>query len=148
MEYIVRTAHVGAASFLLGGSLLLFLVAALPSSSSLHVEPRALIRVMSAYELCFWSAVGAVVATGVGNIGALAEALPDTSTAWGQTFSWKLAVAFAVLAVSALRTAGLALMEARGDATSAEVASLGHVYGGSAALLAAMLALAVSLAHF
>jgi hypothetical protein len=148
MEFIVRTVHVSAASFLLCGSLLLFLLVAFQSVPSLHIEPAALLRVMTAYELGFWTAAGAAVATGVGNLGAFGEALPDTSTAWGATFTWKLAVAFAVLALSVVRTAGLVLLEARGAASSSEVASLGRAYGGSAVLFAAMLALAVSLAHF
>ena len=53
----------------------------------------------------FWDAIGVVVATGAGNLGALAPAVPPTDTTWGRTLAVKLGGVAALVIGSIVQTA-------------------------------------------
>ncbi len=73
MAFLVRSIHVGSASFILGGAILLIIVFYVFRSEQ-AASTTVLIKLMQAYELGFWAAMGLIVATGIGNIAHFGEA--------------------------------------------------------------------------
>lgn len=55
-------------------------------------------------EATLWAALGALVVTGVGNVGAYGTGLPGTGTRWGALLLAKLLFVVAVLALSLRRS--------------------------------------------
>src|SRR5688572_25754899 len=146
MAFLVRSVHVASVSYLLGGSLLL-LILILAANHNGFLTSKALLDLMAVYEWGFWAAMGAVAMTGIGNLGAFGEGLPDASTEWGGKLAAKLFLVVAFFLFSLLRTMTLTLVSTnRTPATG--VAVLEGMYGATAALAAATMAFAVALAHF
>lgn len=104
LSLAVRTVHVLAMAALLGGAVATWLVAREGLADPLAVAAR--------YEWAFWGAVGVLVATGVGNLGALGP--PGPGSAWGRTLTWKLGLVAAFVLGSLVRT--LAVVRATGGA--------------------------------
>jgi len=129
LSLTIRAVHVAAAATLLGGAVLL---AALPRA-------RAMRDAAVAYEWMFWPLLGVLVLAGVGNLGAFGSGLPAPGSAWGGRLTAKLLLVVVLLALSAVRT--LALVLGCGPRV------LGALHTLTAALLAAVLALAEVLAH-
>jgi hypothetical protein len=102
---------------------------------------------MRVYEWGFWCAMGLIAMTGVGNLGAFGANLPEPSTDWGRRLAMKLAVVMLLLALSGLRTLMLILARAS-EAPSAGLRALGGLYGATVVLTAAVIGMAVALAHF
>lgn len=127
---LVRATHVVAMAVLVGGAALLW---AAPATWDVRAAARR-------YETLFWAAASALVATGVGNLGAMG-AVPTAATAWGRAFTWKIALLLLVLVASALRT----LLVVMAAATDARV--LRAAYAATAIAGATLAALGVSLAH-
>jgi putative copper export protein len=151
MAVFVRVIHVASVSYLLGGALLIIILFLL-HRHILHLDRRALLDVAGVYELGFWLAVGLLVMTGVGNLGAIGEALPPSGTEWSRILLVKLALVLTFLALSAVRSMSLALLNLRPQpaadrAAIAAIDSLGMLYGATGILLVAALMLAVTLAH-
>jgi uncharacterized membrane protein len=134
----VRTLHVLAAAVVLGGSLL---VAVVVRGASTPADRRGARRVAVGYERLFWGAFGLLAATGVGNLGALAPAIPGGS--WGAALAAKLLVVLAVLAGSLVRT--LAVVRCR--ERDASVTALAPAYALTALALGTAVVLAEVLAH-
>lgn len=133
----IRWLHVAAMSTLFGGALVVWWLAA-------RTPPRAMLDIAVRYEQVFWGAVGVVVMTGVGNLGALGVALPAPATSWGTTFVTKIWLVALFVALSLPRTLTVARMA--GSAMN-DVPTLRTLYALTATLLAAILALAIVLAH-
>jgi hypothetical protein len=150
MTFLVRSIHVGSASFLIGGGLLLILLWLMQMHGEARLPAAAHLQFMAVYEWGFWGAAGLMVATGIGNLGAFGSALPDRDSVWGSTLMVKLGAFMALLTFSVLRTSCLALIEASGTTgrEAAAVSMLNRLYGATALLLLAIMALAISLAHF
>ena len=147
MSFLIRFLHVAAVSYLLGGALLVALLMCSPLRNRLESSP--LLAVAQAYEWGFWGAIGVVVMTGAGNLGAFGEALPGPRSVWGERFSIKLALVLALLAFSLLRTMVVVLSQpAGGSPAPGGVKQLPAFYAGTAVLLAAIAGLATALAHF
>jgi putative copper export protein len=86
--------------------------------------------------------MGVLVATGVGNLGAMAPVVPASATRWGTVLTAKLLGVFLLLALSVVRT--VLVRRARdGDSSGVLRAS----YGATTVLLLVILALAEVLAH-
>lgn len=139
----VRWLHVLAATVAVGGGVLTWGRFRLePRDEHAAVNERALVLARG-YEWLFWAAVGTLVITGVGNLGAFAPTLPGGR--WRTTLDVKLGLLTLVLVGSAVRTR----LVARGSRSSAEVPMrlLRRVYGVTALGLVALLTLAVVLAH-
>lgn len=130
----VRSLHVAAMAVALGGAVL---VALLPADGSLG-------RVAARYELAFWTAAGVLVMTGVGNLAAFGQGLPPPSSDWGTALVAKLGAVALLMLVSLPRALAVAGLEAPAHAAAARIRAM---YAGTAALLAAVTALAVWLAH-
>jgi len=145
LHVAVRLAHVLAMALLLGGGALLWGRSRRASDRTAVVGTLAL---AVDYEWGFWAAIGVVVATGVGNLGALAPAVPSMDTAWGLVMAVKLLAVVVFLLWSLVRTSMVAALE---DAAPNES---GHVrrrlrlgYGATTLWLGGLVVLGVVLAH-
>ena len=96
----MRALHVLGAAVVLGGAALAWAVAATAPDD----ERRAAVLVASRYEWAFWVAVGTIVASGVGNLGAFSDGVPGSDTRWGATLLVKLLFVGAFLIFSGIRT--------------------------------------------
>lgn len=145
LHLLVRLVHVLAVAVLLGGAVLAW--ATLARADDRRGSAREALSVAASYEWLFWGAVGVVVATGVGNLGAFAPGVPGPGTNWGGTFAVKLLVVVGLLAFSAGRTVLVRLVASRADAARTATGPLGSAYAITAVVLAVALALAEVLAH-
>jgi putative copper export protein len=150
VAFIVRLVHVGSASLLFGGALLIFILLRLSKRKPGDSGWDVIQDVMRIYEWAAWVSLGLIVATGIGNLGHYGDALPGPRTEWGRELTVKLALVLIFLVVSAVRT--LTVLMAAGDAASHAPARLAgtlrNLYGATAVFVAGIVALAVSLAHF
>lgn len=138
LHLLVRLVHVAGMAVLLGGAALVWGRARVASDD----DAAGVLALASAYEWLFWAAVGLVVLTGVGNLGALAPGVPGPDTGWGLTFAVKLAAVVGLLVGSLVRT--LAVLRWRDGAPGRSVAA---AYAATAGYLVVLLALAEVLAH-
>lgn len=132
----VRYLHVAAMAAAFGGALLVtWLAWRSPAARIADVAVR--------YEQLFWLAVGVLVMTGVGNLGAFGATLPAPGSGWGRTFLAKLVLIALLLIVSLPRS----LAVIRAAATPASGARLRSIYTTTSGVLAGIVALALGLAH-
>jgi putative copper export protein len=146
MAFVVRWLHVTSVAFLFGGALLLFILFLI--SKRRGADRQTLLDLMQAYEWASWAAIGLVVMTGAGNLGHLGDALPDPNSQWGQRLTMKLGLVGVFLAFSAVRSLGVTLVQLRPEAQRSIPAALQGMYGATAVFVAAILGVAVALAHF
>ena len=148
LSLVIRWLHVGAMAAVLGGALLLLFLAVETPHDHEAEHDSLLLRTAEAYEWLFWAAVGLLVATGVGNLGALGDDLPDDGTVWGRKLTAKLLTLLALLTFSIVRTSFVArLTLGPAPALTAGRATLRTLYAGTALLLVTVLSIALSLAH-
>ena len=136
LALVVRYVHVLAMATAFGGALLVTWLA-------WRLAAARVVDIALRYEQLFWLAVGVLVMTGVGNLGAFGAALPAPASAWGRTFVAKLVLIALLLLVSLPRS--LAIL--RLSAAPAAIANLRSIYTATSGLLAAIVALALVLAH-
>jgi uncharacterized membrane protein len=136
----VRWLHVLAATVAVGGGVLTWLRLRVGPSDG---DGDDAVRLARAYEWLFWAAVGTLVMTGVGNLGALAPTLPGGT--WRTTLDAKLALVVVVLVGSAVRTR--LLVRADRATGEAPIRLLRRAYGATALGLVALLTLAEVLTH-
>jgi hypothetical protein len=122
---------------ILGGALLVAWLAA-------HGPRPAILEVAVRYEQLFWLALGVIVMTGVGNLGAFGLALPAPSTVWGGMFVAKITAVVLLVALSLPRSLVIARLAGGADAPAKTICWL---YGATAGGVAAIAAFAVWLAH-
>jgi hypothetical protein len=144
LHVLVRLVHVAGMAVLLGGAVLAW--------AQLRTGTDDPLATAAAYEWLFWGVIGLVVLTGVGNLGAMAPAVPGPGTDWGLTFAIKLAAVVGLLAGSLARTLAVARRRALADSSNERpcVASLGRlpaVYAATVGYLLALVALAEVLAR-
>lgn len=150
---VVRWLHVVAAASILGGAGLVWWMVRDATRTDDPSRAAAALSLSRAYEWGFWAAVGMIVATGVGNLGALAPAVPGPDTDWGTTLSLKLVLVLVLLIGSVVRTilaAGLSgrpVETKRLDADSRRLVVLRSVYAGTTIWLLAIIGFAEVLAH-
>lgn len=148
---LVRGVHVIATTLLVGGGVLAW--AAWLDARSGAEGSRAALRMAVRYEWLAWGALGALVATGVGNLGVFGEGLPAPETRWGRALTVKLGLVLTLLLLSAIRVLALARLrvESEGEATDARTARAVRVvprlYGVTALLGVGVVAAAEVLAH-
>ncbi|WP_332897592.1 hypothetical protein [Haladaptatus sp. CMSO5] len=141
---LVRSIHVLAMAVLLGGSAVVWLTVRTRAPSP--VERGFLLQLATGYEWLFWAALGTLVMTGVGNLGALAPAIPTLSTQWGVVLYTKLAAVIGLLLFSAGRTVAVARLR-EADIAANVVPTLSRAYAGTTLYVLGLLALAEVLAH-
>lgn len=147
---VVRWAHVLGMAALFGGAVLVWLVLRADGATVRSHEARTSgLRVAAAYEWLFWAGAGLLVLTGVGNLGAMAPAIPGPSTSWGTTFSVKLLGVVGLLLGSLVRTLGVVGVLAREGVRlrPGALAGLRAGYGATAVYLLLVVLLAEVLAH-
>jgi len=132
----VRWLHVLAMAVALGGGALAWGV------SRVAADAETTLAVATTYEVAFWGALGVLVMTGVGNLGALAPAIPRGR--WGVAFLAKLGLLLVVLVGSAVRTAAV---RAARDATTPATTTLERGYALTTLALVTLVALAAVMAH-
>jgi hypothetical protein len=132
---LVRWLHLLAMAVALGGTALAWWVSRTADASTTLAVARVT-------EAAFWGALSVLVMTGIGNLGALAPAIPRGS--WGATLVVKLVLVLAVLVGSAVRTAAV---WAAGTRDGPVTAPLVRGYALTAAALVAVVGLAEVLAH-
>lgn len=141
---LVRLVHVLAMATLFGGALLCWWLLRHDDPDATDVGPA--LGVAATYERLFWAGAGLAVLTGVGNLGALAPAIPGPGTAWGAAFSVKLLGVVFLLVGSLVRTLGVVGV-AGGEPGPAVVERLRVGYAATAALLLCVVVLAEVMAH-
>lgn len=138
---VVRWLHVAGVAVVFGGATLTWAV--------YWHSPDAAPAVGRAYEWLFWGAAGVVVAAGVGNLGALAPAIPGGE--WDATLALKLPLVAVLLGLSLART--LLVVDGRGTNAGANLdvprshVALTRAYAATTLLLALLVALGEVLAH-
>lgn len=137
----VRWLHVLAATVAVGGSVLTWLRLRLEPTDGGEADDALLVA--RVYEWLFWTAIGTLVMTGVGNLGAFAPTLP--SGEWRTTLGVKLGVFTLVLLGSFVRVRLLVRIDASSAGASNRL--LRRSYGATAVGLVALLTLAEVLAH-
>ena len=130
LHLLVRTVHVLGMAMLLGGSAAVWY--ALRTDRGVPLVT---------FEWAFWATFGAMLVTGVGNLGTLGPPGPDTR--WGAVLTVKLIVVLAFTLGSGLRT--LAVVRLPGGATGPP--ALRRLYGATTATLLLLVVLAEVLAH-
>ena len=137
----VRFLHVVAMALAVGG--------ALATAAAIRLAPpndRTATTLARSYEWVFWSALGVLVMTGVGNLGQFGAAVPGPGTQWGTVLLAKLVAVLALLGASIVRTLAVRVWTA--DASSdAPAGALAVAYGATGAYLLGLLVLAEVLAH-
>ncbi|MFB6160414.1 MAG: hypothetical protein ABEJ61_04455 [Haloferacaceae archaeon] len=129
----VRVVHVLAMAAVVGGACV---------AAALLWRDVAPLATAVTYEWLFWAGAGLLVATGVGNLGALAPAVPGGR--WGAVLAGKLVAVGALLVGSLLRT--LVVCRVRAGAPL-PARRLRRGYGATAAVLVGVVVLAEVLAH-
>lgn len=136
---IVRWLHVLAMAVVTGGAVLTWATVRFPVAG----DPP--IGVVVAYEWLFWTGMGVLVMTGIGNLGSLAPVLPRPGTPAGSLLAVKLPFVLLVLIGSVPRT--LAVERIRRTPDPPTTVSLGTPYGLTSIGLVGLVAVAVVLAH-
>ncbi|MFC6989993.1 hypothetical protein ACFQJD_17150 [Haloplanus sp. GCM10025708] len=132
----VRWLHVLGVAVAVGGAALTWAVGrrSAPGEASLAVA--------TVYEFAFWAALGTLVMTGVGNLGAFTPSLPRGR--WGATLTLKLLLVAAILLLSAVRTAVVVAWRQR---SAPDKTALERGYAATTLSLVAVVALGEVLAH-
>jgi putative copper export protein len=138
----IRWLHVAAMATALGGAVTVLALATRPQADS----ASAVLAVAVRYEWLFWAAAGVLAMTGIGNLAAFWTALLGPSTDWGMTLILKLGSVLALVVLSLPRTLAVARMNAGPVAPSA-VIFVRNLYGATTGAFAAILAMAIWLAH-
>jgi uncharacterized membrane protein len=139
----IRWLHVAAMATAFGGAITIFALSTRPGADS----ASAVVAVAVRYEWLFWAAAGVLAMTGIGNLAAFGAALLGPRTDWGETLMWKLGLVLLLIVLSLPRTLAVARMSGSGPVAQRTILAVRNLYGATTATFAAILALAVWLAH-
>jgi hypothetical protein len=145
--FAVRYVHVASVTVLAGGALMTC-VRFVSSQSQGELETRSAIAAAAIYEWTFWSVVGLTAVTGVSNLGLKGDGLLGPETNWGTALSVKLAMVFAILAVSLIRSDVVIRSGSVRPADPERIRrALATLYGLTAVVLMGALWIGLGLAH-
>ena len=146
----IRWLHVLSMAVVVGGAILtwafLWQIGRTQSRTGQRGE-RSVLTLAAGYEWLFWAAMGTVVMTGVGNLGALTPGVPPSISAWGLTLTTKLVGVLGLLLGSVVRTCLVGRFRAASDVTNRQTRLLRRGYAATALYLTVVVALAEVLAH-
>jgi putative copper export protein len=142
LHVAIRWLHVAAMATAFGGAITVLALSTRPGVDS----ASAVIAVAVRYEWLFWAAAGVLAMTGIGNLAAFGAALLGPATDWGMTLVLKLGSVLALVLLSLPRTLAVARMSA-GPITPSVVIAVRNLYGATTGAFAAILAMAIWLAH-
>ncbi|HWG90184.1 MAG TPA: CopD family protein [Candidatus Thermoplasmatota archaeon] len=137
---VVRATHVLGMAVLLGGAALLWFHLLLSRDD--EAAPTAIARRL---EWVSWGAVGVLVMTGLGNLGALGEGAAGPGSPWGDAFLGKIVLVAALLPLLLFRTLVVVRLAGASQATAGPV--LKWCYGTTVLLGGVILGAAVFLSH-
>jgi putative copper export protein len=144
LHVAIRWVHVAAMATAFGGAVTVLALATRPGAET----ASAVVGVAIRYEWLFWAAAGMLAMTGIGNLAAFGADLPAPSTPWGTTLLLKLGSVLVLVILSLPRTLAVARLSRSAGAVASSVAvGLRNLYGATAAAFAAILGLAIWLAH-
>ena len=148
VSVLIRWVHVAAMAVVLGGALLVWAMSLRVARLDLAEHGRLLMALAERYERLFWLALGLLVMTGLGNLGAFGAALPAPATAWGGRLGLKLICVLVLFIFSLVRTLVVTRLGLAAESGVARMARLfPALYGGTALGVGAIVLLAVVLAH-
>lgn len=142
LHVAIRWLHVTAMATAFGGAITVLALSTRPGVDS----ARAVVAVAVRYEWLFWAAAGVLAMTGIGNLAAFGAALLGPATDWGMTLMLKLGSVLALVLLSLPRTLAVARMSA-GPIAPSVVIAVRNLYGATTGAFAAILAMAIWLAH-
>jgi hypothetical protein len=142
LHVAIRWLHVTAMATAFGGAITVFALSTRPGVDS----ASAVVAVAVRYEWLFWAAAGVLAMTGIGNLAAFGAGLLAPATDWGMTLMLKLGSVLALVLLSLPRTLAVARMSA-GPIAPSVVIAVRNLYGATTGAFAAILAMAVWLAH-
>ena len=144
LHVAIRWLHVAAMATAFGGAITVLALSTRPGVDS----ASAVIAVAVRYEWLFWAAAGVLAMTGIGNLAAFGAALLGPATDWGMTLVLKLGSVLALVLLSLPRTLAVARMSASTRAMPAgAIGTVRNLYGATTGAFAAILAMAIWLAH-
>ena len=147
-SFVVRWVHILAMVIVVGGSTSLCIMFLIPPGDRVSIQDEMRLRAARGYEWAFWTAIGLLVLTGMGNAGAFAGHLPTPETVWGRKFVAKLFGVLGLILVSFLRTCLVAQGAVQGVRFGSPARQMiGGAYAATAFLGVAVITLALSLAH-
>jgi len=142
LHVAIRWLHVTAMATAFGGAVTVLALSTRPGVDSAN----AVVAVAVRYEWLFWAAAGVLAMTGIGNLAAFGAALLGPATDWGMTLLLKLGSVLALVVLSLPRTLAVARMSA-GPVAPSVVIAVRNLYGATTGAFAAILAMAIWLAH-
>jgi len=138
LHLLVRLVHVLGMAAVLGGMVV--------GWQTLRAGSDVPLATMRRVEGMFWTAMGLMVATGVGNLGTLGP--PGPATRWGTVLTVKLSVVIGVVVLSVIRSLAVFRLRAGERAVSnASFERLRFLYASTAWGVVAAVVLAEALAH-
>jgi hypothetical protein len=147
LSLAIRWAHVAAMALLLGGAVLLWGLALQPATAEREARDDLLLAAAGTYEWFFWAAIGLLVMTGIGNLGAFGVGLPPGEMAWGGRFIVKLVAVLIFLPGSLVRSLLVLHLGTTRPPAPRSRRLLRGGYAGTALYTAVVLGAAVVLAH-
>ncbi len=148
LSLAVLWVHIAAMAIILGGAVLLWALSCRsPSDDRSGDRPDLLLFIARRYEWLFWAAMGTLVMTGVGNLGAFGAGLPGRDTAWGGTLAAKLLAVLLFVVLSLVRTFVVARLSAVRSLAAVTDRSIQVAYAGTALFTAGIAGLGVLLAN-
>jgi putative copper export protein len=142
LHVAIRWLHVTAMATAFGGAITVLALSTRPGVDS----ASAVVAVAVRYEWLFWAAAGVLAMTGIGNLAAFGAALLGPATDWGMTLMLKLGSVLALVVLSLPRTLAVARLSA-GPIAPSVVIAVRNLYGVTTGAFAAILAMAIWLAH-
>lgn len=138
-----------AAAVLLGGALLAFAASRGRRPWATGADAPHSVGMGYRFEWIAWGAIGLVVMTGIGNLGAFGIHLQPPGSRWGTFLVAKLLLVFLFLPLSLVRSLAVAKVRAMPETALSPPAPsrFASLYAASFLLLLAILLLAVLLAH-
>lgn len=137
LHLAVRAVHVLAMAVLLGGAAFTW--------NGLRVAGGDAIRQAVDYEWVFWGAIGVVLVTGVGNLGAIGA--PGPATRWGTVFVPKLLVVLVLVVGSFVRTLLVLGLRSTDEPSGRATDALRRSYALTAGVLVLIVAVAEVLVY-
>lgn len=144
---IIRWLHVLGMALVLGGAVLIWGYLRYFAQPMNSRREQSALEIAQAYEWVFWGAIGVLVMTGVGNLGALAPAIPPPETQWGLILTIKLLAVLVFLVLSAVRLFVLQEHRIKANQTEGDRRVLEFGYGLTAVYAIGILVLAEVLVH-
>ena len=146
LTLLVRCLQILALAITLGGSLLIYYRSRRARGLDPELYQRRLLALSARFERFFWLALGILVLTGFGGLGAFGTALPVLSSGWLLRLALALLGVGIFLLLAGLRTVMLVRLTMAGEDLSPQVLHLFPlVYGGTGLALVGLVLLALTL---